>query len=60
MKPSEWATMITEDVRRVAAHPCLYEATSENQKDARCGKCATCSARRHLELLETAKPEEGR
>lgn len=49
MKPTEWAVSIREDVRRVAAHPCLCG------EGAQCGKCATCSARKHLAVLETAK-----
>lgn len=54
MKASEWAISIREDVRKVAAHPCIYTATN-GQANAQCGVCATCSARRHLEILETAK-----
>lgn len=52
MKPSEWAIMIREDVRKVAAHPCIY---GNYGNEAQCGKCATCSARKHLAGLETAK-----
>lgn len=52
MKPTEWAISIREDVRRVAAHPCLYG------EGAKCGKCATCRARQDLDLLNKAKPKE--
>lgn len=54
MTASEWAIMVREDVRRVAVYPCIYFAV-QGQARAQCGKCATCSARRHLELLETAR-----
>lgn len=54
MLASEWAILIREDVRRVAAHPCVY-VTAAGQENAQCGKCTTCYARKDLIGLETAK-----
>lgn len=44
-----WAISIREDVRKVAAHPCIYGS------EASCKRCATCRARADLAQLETAK-----
>lgn len=52
MKPTEWVISIREDVRRVAAHPCLYG------EGAQCGECATCRARKDLDLFDRIKPME--
>lgn len=44
-----WAISIREDVRKVAAHPCIYGS------EAGCKRCATCRARADLAQLETAR-----
>lgn len=51
---SEWAISIRGAVRAVAVLPCVF-VTVAKQETALCGKCATCSARKHLAGLETAK-----